>query len=158
MARCKNAGGGPGDEDPRPLPRLTAQEKGKVKKMITKKKQKFTDVEIERAAAVAAAVERAERGGPRSGVRIGDQLSLAQRAAVERIETSLGSPPRTVMLGEHVGRGGAGSGIHIGDQLSPAQRAAVERIEVSLGSPPGTVMLGGRCVSLEESQTQGKTK
>ena len=48
---------------------------------------------------MAAVVERAERGGTRSGVRIGDQLSLAQRAAVERIETSLGSPPGTIMLG-----------------------------------------------------------
>ena len=114
MACCKNAGGGPGDEDPRPLPRLTAQEKGKAKKTITKK-CKFTDVEIERAAAVAAAVERAERGG-------------------------------------------SGSGIRIGNQLSPAPRAAVERIEASLGSPPRTIMLEGRCVSLEESQTQGVTE
>ena len=115
MAHCKNAGGGPGDEDPRPPPRLTAQEKGKAKKTITKKKQKFADVETERAAAVAAVAERAKRGGASSGVRIGDQLS-------------------------------------------PAQRAAVERMEANLGSPPGTVMLGGRCVSLEESQTQGETK
>ena len=51
MLCCKNAGGGPGDEDPRPPPRLTAQEKGKVKK-TTMKKQKFIDVETERAAAV----------------------------------------------------------------------------------------------------------
>ena len=51
MARCKNAGSGPGDEDPWPPPRLTAQEKGKVKK-TTMKKQKFIDVETERAAAV----------------------------------------------------------------------------------------------------------
>ena len=48
---------------------------------------------------MVAAVERVERGGSRSGIRIGDQLSLAQRATVERIETSLGSPPRTIMLG-----------------------------------------------------------
>jgi len=99
MARCKNAGGGPGDEDPRPPPRLTAQEKGKAKKTITKKKRKFADMETKRATAVAATIERAERGGPRSGVRIGDQLSPTQRAAVERIETHHGSPPRTVMLG-----------------------------------------------------------
>ena len=98
MARCKNAGGGPGDEDPRPPPHLTAQQKGKTK-MITKKKRKIDDVEAERLAIVAATVERAERGGSGSGFRIGDQLSSAQKAAVERIETSLGSPPRTVMLG-----------------------------------------------------------
>ena len=48
---------------------------------------------------MAATAERAERGGSRSGVRIGDQLSPAQRATVERIETRHGSPPRTVMLG-----------------------------------------------------------
>ena len=97
MACCKNARGGPGDEDPRPPPCLTAQQKGKAKKTIAKK-CKFADVKTERAAAVAAAVERAERGVAGSGVHIGDQLSLAQRDAVERIETSLGSPPRTIML------------------------------------------------------------
>ena len=48
---------------------------------------------------MVAAAEQAERGGSGSGVRIGDQLSLAQRVAVKRIETSLGSPPRTIMLG-----------------------------------------------------------
>ena len=98
MARVKNAGGGPSDEDPRPLPRLTAQEKGKVKKTTTKKRT-LVDVEAERAAAVAAAAERAERGGARSGVRIIDQLSPAQRAIVERVESLHGSPAGTVMLG-----------------------------------------------------------
>ena len=98
MACCKNARGGPGDEDPRPPPRLTAQQKGKAKK-TTKKKQKLDDVEAERAAAVVVVTERVERGGASSGVRIGDQLSPAQRATVERIEVSLGSPPGTVMLG-----------------------------------------------------------
>ena len=98
MAHCKNAGGGPNDEDPRPPPRLTAQQKGKAKK-TTKKKRKLDDVEAKRAAAVAAVVERAERGGVGSGVRIGDQLSPAQRTAVERIEASLGSPPGSIMLG-----------------------------------------------------------
>jgi len=53
MARCKNAGGGPDDEDPRPLPCLTAQQKVKAK-MTTKKKCKSDDVEAERAAVVAA--------------------------------------------------------------------------------------------------------
>ena len=71
MARCKNARGGPDDEDPRPLPRLTAQEKGKAKK-ITTKKRKFGDAETERAVAVAAAAERVERGGSRGGVCIAD--------------------------------------------------------------------------------------
>ena len=98
MARCKNAKGGPGDEDPRPPPRLTAQEKGKAK-MTTKKKCKRDDVEAERAATVANVVERAKIGGSSSGIRVGDQLSSAQRAAIERIEASLGSLPRTIMLG-----------------------------------------------------------
>ena len=48
---------------------------------------------------MAAAAERAKRGGSRSGIRIGDQLSPAQRATIKRIETSLGSPSRTIMLG-----------------------------------------------------------
>ena len=56
MAHCKNIGGGPCDEDPRPLPCLIAQQKGKVKK-TTKKKRKFDDVEAVRAAIAAATVE-----------------------------------------------------------------------------------------------------
>ena len=48
---------------------------------------------------VAATVERAERGGSRGGIRIADQLSPAQRAAVERVQSLHGSPARTVMLG-----------------------------------------------------------
>ena len=98
MARCKNVRGSPGNEDPMPPSRLTAQQKGKAKK-TTKKKRKRDDVEVERAAAAAAAIERAEIGGSSSGIHIGDQLPLAQTAAVERIEASLGSPPRTIMLG-----------------------------------------------------------
>ena len=98
MACCKNVGGGPDDEDPSPSPRQIAQQKGKAKK-TTKKKRKFDDVEVERAAVVVATAERAEIGGFGSGIRIGDQLSPAQRTTVERIEASLGSPPRTIMLG-----------------------------------------------------------
>ena len=67
MARVKNAKGGPGDEDPRPPPRLPADVKGKAKKLATKKR-KYPDADTERAAVVAAAAERAERGGARSGV------------------------------------------------------------------------------------------
>ena len=49
---------------------------------------------------MVATTEQAEIGGSGSGIRIGGQLSSAQRAAVERIEASLGSPPKTIMLGE----------------------------------------------------------
>ena len=98
MARVKNAGGGPSDEDPRPLPRLTAQEKGKAKKSTTKK-WKLIDVDAERAEVVVDAAERADRGGAQSGVRIADQLSLAQRATIERVESLHGSLARTIMLG-----------------------------------------------------------
>ena len=73
MARCKNVGGGPSDDERR-LPLLTEQEKGKgSNKTITKKKRKRGDTEAERAVVVAAAVECAERGGRGSGIRIGDQ-------------------------------------------------------------------------------------
>ena len=41
--------------------------KGKAKKLVTKKR-KYPDANIERAAAVVAAAEHAERGGARSGV------------------------------------------------------------------------------------------
>ena len=98
MAHVKNIEGDLGDEDPRLPPRLSAQEKGKAKKTTTKKR-KLVDVEAERAATVVAAAERAERGGARSGVHIADQLSPAQRATVERVESRHGSPAGTVMLG-----------------------------------------------------------
>ena len=68
MARVKNAGGGPGDEDPRPLPRLPTDVKGKMIKKITSKKQKYADADTTRATIVAAAAERAKRGGAWSGV------------------------------------------------------------------------------------------
>ena len=68
MACVKNIGGGPGDEDPRPPPHLPIDVKGKATKKITSKKEKYADADTVRAAAVAAAVERVERGGARSGV------------------------------------------------------------------------------------------
>ena len=98
MARVKNVGGGLGDEDPRPLLRLTDQEIGKAKKTTTKKR-KLVDVEAKQAAVVAAATERAERGGARSGVRIADQLSPAHRATIDRVESLHGSLAGTIMLG-----------------------------------------------------------
>ena len=98
MARVKNTGGGPGDEDLRPLPCLRAEVIGKGTKKTTSKKWKFVDADTARVAAVAATVERAERGGARSGVVIADQLSPAQRATVEAVERRHGSPTRTVML------------------------------------------------------------
>ena len=98
MARVKNAGGGPGDEDPRPSPCLPTNVKGKATKKITSKKRKYAYADTSRAAAVAAAIERAERVGARSGVQIVEQLSPAQRAAIEQVEHHHGSPARTVML------------------------------------------------------------
>ena len=98
MAHVKNAGGGPGDEDPRPPPRLPADVKGKATKKITSKKRKYADADTARAVAVAAAVEHAKRGGARSGVQITDQLSPAQRAAIKQVERCHGSPVGTVML------------------------------------------------------------
>ena len=77
MARVKNTEGGPGDEDPRPPPRLPSEGKGKATKKLATRKRKYLDVDTARAAVVVAAIERAERGGARSGVVIVDQLSLA---------------------------------------------------------------------------------
>ena len=102
MARTKNVGGGPGDDDRRPPPRLPTDAKGKETKKIASKKRKYPDAETARAAAVAEAAERAERGGVRSGVVIVDQqLTPAQRAAVEEAERFHGSPPGTVMMAGH---------------------------------------------------------
>ena len=75
MVHVKNVGGGPGDEDPRHLPRLPVDPKGKVTKNTATKKRKYPDAEIARAAIVVEAVERAERGGARSGVVIVDHLA-----------------------------------------------------------------------------------
>ena len=74
MARVKNAGGGPGDEDMRPPPRLPTDVKGKATKKLATKKRKYADADTERAAAVAATANHVERGGARSGVQIIDQL------------------------------------------------------------------------------------
>ena len=78
MVRTKNVGGGPGDDDRRPPPHQPAGSKGKATKQVTSKKRKYPDAETARAAAVAEAAERAERGGARSGVVIADpQLTPA---------------------------------------------------------------------------------
>jgi len=99
MAHCKNVKGGPSDDERR-SPSLTEQETGKgPKKTTTKKKRKRGGLEAERAAVMATTVERAERGGRGSVIRIGDQLSPTQRTAVEQLEASLGSPHGTIMLG-----------------------------------------------------------
>ena len=78
MVHVKNVGGGPGDEDPRPPPHQPTDAKGKATK-----KRKYPDADTARAAAVAEAIECAERGGARSGVVIADQLSPSMRAALE---------------------------------------------------------------------------
>ena len=75
MARTKNVGGGPRDDDRRPLPCLPTCLKGKATKKTASKKRKYPNAETARAAAVAEAAERAERGGVHSGVVIADHLS-----------------------------------------------------------------------------------
>ena len=99
MAHVKNTRGGPGDEDPRRLPRLPANPKGKATKKLATKKRKYPDADTTRAAAVAAAIEHAEAGGARSGVQIVDQLSPEARATLEQVERLHGGPPRTLMIG-----------------------------------------------------------
>ena len=99
MAHVKNARGDPGDEDPRCPPHLPADLKGKATKKLATKKWKYPDVDTARAAAVAAAAERVEAGGARSGVQITDQLSPSARAALELVERRHGGPARTLMIG-----------------------------------------------------------
>ena len=98
MARVKNVGGGPGDEDLRPPPRLPSEAKGKATKKLATKKRKYPDADTARADIVAATVECAEAGGARSGVHIADQLSLVQRAAVQEVERCHGGPAGTTMV------------------------------------------------------------
>ena len=98
MARTKNVGGGPRDEDSRCPPRLPTNPKGKATKKVASKKHKYPDAETARAAAVTEAVEHVERGGARSGVVIADHLSPEAQDRLERIERLHGSPPRTIMM------------------------------------------------------------
>ena len=99
MARVKNIGGGPGDEDPRPPPRQPTDTKGKATKKLAMRKRKYPDADTVRAATVVEAVERTERGGARSGVIIIDQLSPSMRAALEHVEHHHGGLARTLMVG-----------------------------------------------------------
>ena len=115
MAHVKNVGIGPSDEDPRPPPRQPIDAKGKAMRKLATKKQKYPDADTARAATVAEAAERVERGGARSGVVIVDQLS-------------------------------------------PSTRAALEQVEHRHGGPAGTIMVGGRCVAIDESQSQGESQ
>ena len=98
MARVKNVGGSPGDEDLRRPPRLPVDPKGKATKKLATRKRKYLDVDIARAATVAEAAECAERGGARSGVVIVDQLPPATRDALEQVEHRHGGPAGTVMV------------------------------------------------------------
>jgi len=106
MTRCKNvsgpatsAGGSPGrDGGGDPPRRLSAAEKGKGKKLATKKR-KASDREAEVAEAVAAAAEATERGGWSGALRIGADLTPRQRRAVLEVEAMHGSPPGTIMIG-----------------------------------------------------------
>ena len=61
MAHTKNVGGGPGDDDQRPPPRLPTDPKGKATKKIASKKRKYLDAETFQAVAVVEAAERAKR-------------------------------------------------------------------------------------------------
>ena len=99
MARTKNVGGGPRDDDRRPPPRLPTGPKGKAMKKTASKKRKYPNAETTRAASVAEAVERAERGGARSGVWIADPLSPEAMASLQRVERLHGGPAGTLMIG-----------------------------------------------------------
>ena len=98
MAHTKNVGGGLGDDDRRPPPRLPVGTKGKVTKKTASKKRKYPDAETARAAAVAEATERAERGGARSGVVIADHLAPDAQGRLRESERLHGSPSRTIMM------------------------------------------------------------
>ena len=99
MSRTKNVGGGPGDDDRRPPPRLPTDPKGKATKKVASKKRKYPDAETARVAPVAEAIERAEREGARSGVVFGDPpVSSDARTVTARVQCLLGSPPGTVTV------------------------------------------------------------
>ena len=68
---------------------------------MTSKKRKYPDTETARAAAIAEAAERVERGGARSGVVIADHLAPDTQGRLREIERLHGSPPGTVMMVGH---------------------------------------------------------
>ena len=79
---------------------MPADPKGKAIGKLTTKKWKYPYADTARAAIVAEAAERAERGGARSGVVIADQqLSLATREALEQVERRHGGLAGTIMVG-----------------------------------------------------------
>ena len=78
---------------------MSAVEKGKGKKLATKKR-KASDREAEIAEAVAAAAEAAQRGGHSGALRIGADLTPHQSRVVLEAEAMHGSPPSTIMLGD----------------------------------------------------------
>ena len=78
---------------------MTAAEKGKGKKVATKKR-KASDREAEIAEVVAAAADAAERGGHSGALRIRSVLMIAQRRAVLEVEQRHRTPPGTIMLGD----------------------------------------------------------
>ena len=99
MARVKNVGGGPGDEDRRLSPRQPVDPKGKATKKLATQKRKYPDAETTRAATVAEAVERAKRGGARSGVVIANPLSPEAMSTLQCVECLHGGPAGTLMIG-----------------------------------------------------------
>ena len=93
MARVKNVGGGPSDEDLRLPPRQPTDAKGKATKNLSSRRHNYPYVDTTRAAA-----EHAERGGARSGVVIAYQLSPSTRVALEQVERRHGGPAGTIMV------------------------------------------------------------
>ena len=78
---------------------LPADPKGKATKKLATRKRKYPDVDTAIAAVVAEVVERAKRGGARSGVVIAYQLPPATRDALEQVECHHGDLAGTVMVG-----------------------------------------------------------
>jgi hypothetical protein len=111
MVRTKNVGGGLGDDDRRPPPRLPIE--AKAKKLATRKR-KYPDAKTARAATVAEAVDHAKRGGARSGVVTTDQqLPPAIVEALVQSERLRGGRPGTITV---VGRRHViGEGQHQGE-------------------------------------------
>ena len=118
MAHVKNVGGGPGDEDPRPPPRQPTEPKGKATKKLVVRKRKYPDADTVRAAVVEEVVERAKRGGARSGVQIANPLSPEAMATLQRVERLHGGPAGTLMIG---GRHVAINEVQPQGELQPTQ-------------------------------------
>ena len=85
MVRCKNAGGGPGDDERRPPSSGRDKGKGQMQDPAKKKKHKRLDRDTQMAIAIVEAAGCAKRGGRGGSLRIEDPDPARVDRAIQMI-------------------------------------------------------------------------